>query len=140
MTARFSRLVLATSITAVLGIAAVSCGGGDDGGDVGNDAAPTGSLTPAARGEQIARSNGCAGCHGQDFDGAAGPGWVGLAGSEVTLVDDTTVTADAAYLTRAIADPGADVSSGYSLKMPGNNLTDEEIADIVAFIESLADG
>jgi len=48
------------------------------------------------------------------------------------------VLADDAYLTRAIADPSAELVDGYTLKMPANNLNDAEVADIVAFINALA--
>lgn len=130
-----TRITTATAFTAVLAFTAVSCGGSDEAGE-----APTGSMTQVSTGEQVARSNGCAGCHGSDFDGAAGPTWIGLAGSEVELVDGSTVIADDAYLTRAIEDPSADVVAGFTLKMPANTLTDAEIADVVAFIQSLADG
>jgi cytochrome c oxidase subunit 2 len=122
----------------VLALAAVSCG--DDGGQA--DSRPGSSEQPAsgaANGEQLARSSGCAGCHGADFGGGAGPGWVGLAGSDVELVDGTVVVADTAYLTRAIADPSAEVHAGWTLRMPANNLSDAEIADIVAFIETLTE-
>jgi cytochrome c oxidase subunit 2 len=90
-----------------------------------------------ANGEQLARSSGCAGCHGQDFGGGAGPTWIGLAGSDVELKNGTVVVADTAYLTRAIADPSAELVADYNLKMPANRLSDAEIADIVAFIETL---
>ena len=122
--------------------AAVSCG--DDGAETGSS--PVAGTTPSAgggdvvNGEQLSRSSGCAGCHGSDFGGGAGPGWVGLAGSERTLADGSVVVADTAYLTRAIADPSAEVVADYSLRMPANGLSDAEIADIVAFIETLADG
>ena len=53
------------------------------------------------------------------------------------LADGSTLIADEAYLTRAIADPAADLREGYSLRMPANNLSDSEIADVVAFITSL---
>lgn len=129
-----SRFFIAAGITAIMAVGGVACAGDGGSGD-------TADLSPAARrGEQLARSNGCAGCHGSNFGGGAGPGWVGLAGSEVTLVDGTTVVADDAYLTAAIADPSRDLVDGYTLKMPSNNLDDAEIADIVAFIEALADG
>ena len=127
------RFALGGAITALVAVGA-SCGGGGDGGD------DTGSGGSAPiEGEQIARSNGCAGCHGQDFGGAAGPGWIGLAGSEVELTDGTTIVVDDDYLTRAITDPAADVAAGYTLKMPANNLTDDEVAAIVAYINTLAD-
>jgi cytochrome c oxidase subunit 2 len=121
-----------------MAVAAVACG---DDGDSSSAGDPTGSAVPAAvRGEELARTKGCAGCHGQDFGGGAGPDWIGLAGSEVTLTDGSTVVADRDYLVRAIANPSAELVDGYNLKMPANNLSDAEIDDIVAFIESLADG
>jgi cytochrome c oxidase subunit 2 len=129
---------VASAITIVTASAAVSCG--DDGGETGSGTAPPAGGAAVVNGEQLSRSSGCAGCHGSDFGGGAGPGWVGLAGSERTLVDGTVVIADTAYLTRAIADPSAEVVAGYTLRMPANNLSDAEIADIVAFIETLADG
>lgn len=134
----------------VMALAAVSCG--DESNDAGSGSvADTGSSAVAdtsssaggadpANGEQLSRSSGCAGCHGGDFGGGAGPGWIGLAGSEQTLADGTVVVADAAYLIRAIADPSAEVVADYTLRMPANNLSDAEIADVVAFIETLADG
>jgi cytochrome c1 len=56
------------------------------------------------------------------------------------LTDGTTVIADDEYLTVAIVDPSAQLVDGYNLRMPANNLTDAEVADIVAFIDTLADG
>lgn len=130
---RIRLLAVGAALTAGLAMFAAACGGGDD-------EAPTGSLTAMGSGEQIARRNGCAGCHGPNFGGASGPGWIGLAGSEIELDDGTTVIADEAYLTRAITDPSAERRDGYSLKMPANNLSDAEVADVVAYIQSLADG
>ena len=74
------------------------------------------------------------------FGGGAGPGWIGLAGSDVELAGGTVVVADTDYLIRAIADPSAELVADYTLKMPANNLSDAEIADIVAYIETRADG
>ena len=137
-----ARVVAGSVITLAMGLAAVSCGDDDS---TGSDAATVtdapgatvaGGADPA-NGEQLSRSSGCAGCHGQDFGGGAGPGWIGLAGSDVELTDGTVVVADTAYLTRAIADPSAELVAGYNLKMPANSLSDAEIADIVAFIETL---
>lgn len=145
----WSRLALAVAVTAALGLAAAACGS-DDTGSTGEDgaaatAAPSaapgsGSGGDAVNGEQLARSQGCAGCHGPNFGGGAGPSLVGLAGTEVLLADGTTVVADTAYLTRAIADPSAELVADYTLRMPANGLSDAEIADVVAFIETLADG
>ncbi|HUS41237.1 MAG TPA: cytochrome c [Ilumatobacteraceae bacterium] len=141
---RLARVAVGSGVTMLLAFAAVSCS--DDGGsaDSGAAAATSASGAPGAgdvaNGEVLARSKGCAGCHGPDFDGGAGPGWIGLAGSEVELVDGSVVVADTDYLVRAIADPSAELVADYTLKMPANNLSDAEIVDIVAYIESLADG
>ena len=138
----------------VMASAAVSCSddAGEEGGEAGSgtvagtDSSAGAGSSPSAggadpvNGEQLSRSSGCAGCHGSDFGGAAGPSWVGLAGSERALADGTVVVADTAYLTRSIADPSAEVVADYTLRMPANGLSDAEIADIVAFIETLADG
>lgn len=144
-------MVAAVATLALAGAAAACGGDGDDGADAGAGAAVTTGAPAAAsagsdsggdavRGEQLARSMGCAGCHGQDFGGGAGPSLVGLAGADVLLADGTTVVADTAYLIRSIADPGAELVADYNLRMPANNLSDDEIADIVAYIETLADG
>ena len=130
-------LLLAAGVTMIMTFGAVACG--SDAGTAG-DSAATDPSPAAQNGEQLARSKGCAGCHGQNFEGGAGPGWVGLAGSEVTLVDGSTLLANDAYLTAAIAEPATDLVDGYTLKMPANNLSDAEIADIVAYINTLADG
>lgn len=129
---RSMRLLLGVVVTIAMAVSGVACGA-----DAGSDAGP--SLPPAAAsGRQLAQSSGCAGCHGQNFEGGAGPSLVGLAGSEVQLADGTTVIADDAYLTRAITNPADQLVDGYTLKMPANNLSDAEVADIVAFIKTLA--
>lgn len=77
-------------------------------------------------------------CHGIDFTGGVGPGWVGLAGSTVALEDGTSVVADGAFLARAITDPGAQVRAGSKIAMPENQLADAQVADLVAFLHALA--
>jgi mono/diheme cytochrome c family protein len=142
---RHGRLAVASAITVALAFAAASCGNDadDTSSGVGSAQAPAATSVGGANstlGEQLARSSGCAGCHGPNFEGGAGPSLVGLAGSEVALADGSTLVADTAYLTRAIANPSADLVADYTLKMPANTLTDAEIADIVAYIETLTDG
>ena len=126
--------VAALAVTVSLGLAA--CGGG--GGD--GDATPDPSLpADATAGRALSRDKGCAACHGGDGQGGIGPAWVGLAGSTVTLDDGSTAVADDAYLTRAIADPNADIVAGYTIRMPENSLSDAEVAQLVAYIRSLGD-
>lgn len=83
----------------------------------------------------------CLSCHSVDGNPMVGPTWKGLYGEEVELEDGTTVIADDAYLTESIKDPGAKIVKGFPAgAMPpyGAILTDENIADIVAYIRSLA--
>lgn len=132
-----TNLLIAAGVTMIMAFGAVACGSDDE---AAGDSAATGFSPAAQNGEQLARSEGCAGCHGQNFEGGAGPDWIGLAGSEVTLVDGSTLLADDAYLIAAIANPSTDLVDGYTLKMPANNLSDVEVLDIVAYINALADG
>ena len=115
---------------AVLALGA--CGGsGSDGGGGGLSAA-------GERGQDISRRNGCASCHGTDGQGGIGPAWVDLYGAEVELDDGTTVIADEDYLARAISDPGAEKVKDATVAMPSNGLSDEEIADVIAYIRDLS--
>jgi cytochrome c oxidase subunit 2 len=149
------RFAVASGMTLALAFTAVACGGGDDDGSTEGaattqagavatpapDAGTAAPLDPAAqRGQEIARTQGCAGCHGANFDGGAGPSWIGLAGSQVMLADGTSVVADDAYLIRSIAEPNAQIVADYALQMPANSLTEAEIADVVAFIKTLSGG
>lgn len=120
--------ILASLVTAAL-VFSTACGSGSS--DEFSEA--------AARGRRVSTSKGCASCHGVDGQGGVGPAWIGLADSEVTLADGTTVVADDAYLTRAIKDPGAQMVAGYAVQMPSNGLSDAEVADVIAYIRELGD-
>lgn len=148
--------------TLLLGAAPVAMfaallGCGDDGPDAGRSpvtspastgvTADGGATTPispvvapmvgdSASGESAFVANGCNGCHTTNGARLAGPTLQGLAGSDVALTDGTTVTADAAYLSRSIADPGVEVVDGFS-SMPEYGLDEATIADIVAYIQSV---
>ena len=96
--------------------------------------------TPEARGEALVATNGCTACH--SLDGSArptGPTWFGLFDSQVELVDGSTVTADEEFLTESIKDPQAKIVAGNfgGTQMPVFGLSDEQIADIVAYIKTL---
>ena len=124
-----SRLI-AIAPPVLLGIAVVACGG--------DGAAGEPALSPqATEGREIVRRAGCVACHGSDGGGGTGPAWTSTLGAEIELADGTTVTGDEAYLSRSIADPDAQVHAGYAIEMPQNQLTEEEIADVVAYIVEL---
>lgn len=131
--------LLRTAVAAVaVSLGAAACGDGDDGD--GEATAEPSLPADATAGRELARDKGCTACHGGDGGGGIGPAWVGLAGSTVTLEDGSTVAADQAYLTRAITDPSAEVVDGYSIEMPEYDLSDDEVAQLVAYITSLGDG
>ena len=117
-------------LSVALGVAA--CGSDDDSASGGGDGGG-----PAGDGRDIAEDSGCMSCHREGGDGI-GPDWEGLAGSTVTLDDGSTVVADEAYLTLAITDPDAQIVDGYDIRMPPNDdLSDDDVAAIVAYIQSL---
>lgn len=96
---------------------------------------------PAQWGQTLSQNTGCIGCHSVDGKPSVGPTWKGLAGSQVTLSDGSTVTVDDAYLRESIINPNAKVRQGAA---PGvmpqnykNQLTDEQITDIIEYIKTL---
>lgn len=113
------------ALAAVLMLSACGGGGGPD-------------LSPAAEaGRGVFRSNGCSSCHGANGQGGVGPSFEGLYGSEVELDDGSTVTADDAYLRESITDPHAKIVAGYGRQMPSNDLSDDDIDQIIDFIAEL---
>ncbi|HZT52898.1 MAG TPA: cytochrome c [Gaiellaceae bacterium] len=102
-------------------------------------------LGPAlvARGKNLYQSDGCSACHSLNGAPGAGPTFKGLAGSRVSLSSGQTVTADAAYLARSIADPDAQIVDGYRPGIMPAAIAQYDLADkpadiraLVAFIES----
>ena len=92
--------------------------------------------TPEARGQALVTANGCAACHSINGAAGVGPTWQGLFGSTVEL-ETGTVTADEAFIIESIKDPKAKVVKGFQPTMPVYPFTDEQIADIVAYIKTL---
>jgi cytochrome c oxidase subunit 2 len=85
-----------------------------------------------------ALANQCIGCHSVDGSQMVGPSWKGIYGHEVELEDGRVVTVDEAYLERAIKDPMSEIVKGFPPAMPPYSyLTDQQIADLIAYIKSL---
>lgn len=99
------------------------------------------NLDDAQCGLRWAQTFGCIGCHTTDGTPKIGPTWAGLFGHEVELADGSTVIADEAYLHESIVDPNAKIVAGFSPGVMPNTfdelLSDEQIGQIIAFIESL---
>ena len=99
---------------------------------------------PAAEGDPVARGNEsyqlyCASCHGA---GGAGDGPVaaGLDPKPAKHNDGGYMNAlTDEYLTQVIRDGGAAVGKSPLMAPWGGTLSDEQVADVVAFIRSLAD-
>jgi cytochrome c oxidase subunit 2 len=94
--------------------------------------------TPEARGQALVAANGCAACHSIDGSERIGPTWFNVFGSTVPLSGGKSVTADDAYLVESIKAPQAKIVAGFETQnMPPYQFTDEQIADIVAYIKTL---
>ncbi|MDH3944028.1 MAG: cytochrome c oxidase subunit II [Anaerolineae bacterium] len=84
----------------------------------------------------------CTGCHLLDGTAVIAPSWVGVFGSTETMDDGTTILVDEAYLYESIVDPLAHIVEGYLEIMPqtfGEQLTEQQIEELIAFIMSLAE-
>ena len=87
---------------------------------------------------------GCLGCHSKDgsTEGRPGPTLRGLFGAERTLADGRVVVADEAYLLRSIAEPAADIVSGFQGKeiaMPSYRgvMADDDLKSLLLYLSSL---
>ncbi len=96
---------------------------------------------PGERGRQLSTDLGCAGCHGgDDREATIGPDWTGSWGTEIELDDGSTATFDALYVERSVRSPDAQRRTGDWIRMPeyrADQLTDDELADIVVYLEEL---
>ena len=96
------------------------------------------SQTPEGRGQALVAANGCAACHSINGSPGIGPTWFGLFGRQETLTDGSVVTVDDAYLHESIKAPQAKIVAGFENQlMPAYDFTDEQIADIIAYIKTL---
>jgi cytochrome c oxidase subunit 2 len=96
------------------------------------------AATPEGAGQLLVSANGCAACHSMDGSTVIGPTWFGLAGSQVELADGTTVTADDDFLYESIKAPQAKIVAGFEgQQMPEYGFSDEQIANIIAYIKTL---
>ena len=101
------------------------------------------SSSPVARGKRLFAADACGGCHSLTGAAGAGPTVKGLAGSQVELSDGRSVTADGAYVTKAITDPDAELVKGYqkgvmsaSISSFGLAKNPQDVAALVAFIKA----
>lgn len=96
------------------------------------------AATPEGRGQALVAANGCAACHSINGAPGLGPTWLGLFGRQERLTDGSVVTVDEEYIHESIVAPQAKIVAGFENQlMPAYNFTDEQIADIIAYIQTL---
>ena len=101
--------------------------------------APSARAPDPTNGKRLYEWKGCNVCHALDGTVRIGPSWKGIWGTKVLLEDGRTVVVDAVYVRRSILDSQADIVVGFPRAMPrfAGQISDEEVADLIAFIESL---
>ena len=125
-------VVVATFILAF----AFGPGTGIEGGQAEEEVA----AEPWERGQQIASSFGCAGCHTTTGVVTQGPSWLNLFGKTETLSDGSKVLVDDAYVQESILDPTAKLVQGFTAVMPTfSTLTDGDIQDVIAYMQTLSE-
>ncbi len=98
-----------------------------------------GSTTPAAAGQQLYQTLGCASCHGANGEGGRGPTLAGVFGKQTPLASGGTVVADEAYLRESILTPQAKLVAGFGPIMPTfqGQVSEDQLVQLLAFIKSL---
>ena len=95
---------------------------------------------PWERGQEIANSFGCAGCHTTTGVVTQGPSWLNLFGKTETLNDGSKALVDEAYVQESILDPTAKLVQGFTAVMPTfSTLTDVDIQDVIAYMQSVSE-
>lgn len=88
-------------------------------------------------GLRVLKRYGCLNCHTLDGSNDVGPTFKGMYGRAVVVEHAgarMTVTADTAYIRRAITDPQADIVAGYDPLMAAYELRPEEMAELLDYL------
>ena len=99
----------------------------------------TGNVTPAAAGQQLYQSLGCASCHGANGEGGRGPSLAGIFGNTQQLESGGSVRVDEAYLRESITNPQAKLVAGFGPIMPTfqGQVSEDQLVQLIAYIKSL---
>jgi cytochrome c oxidase subunit II len=99
----------------------------------------TGSTTPAAAGQQLYQTLGCASCHGANGEGGRGPVLAGVFGKMASLQTGESVRIDEAYVRESILNPQAKIVAGFGPIMPTfqGQVSEDQMVQILAFVKSL---
>jgi len=98
----------------------------------------TSGASLAQNGERLFASLGCNSCHSGEAT-ARGPNLAQVYGSQLQLVDGSTVTANDAFLRETILNPSTRVTAGYAPIMPTyqGQVSEEGLIDLVEYIKNL---
>lgn len=137
-------LIMMLVVALVLVLAACGGGGGEEADSGGGEAASTGG--DVARGEELylqtvigeASAPGCITCHSLEADVVlVGPSHNGMAQRAVGVVAGLSPEE---YLKQSIVEPNAHITDGYTegvmYQFYGNDLSDQDVDDLVAFLMS----
>lgn len=94
----------------------------------------------APPGLRVLEKHGCLKCHSLDGRRDVGPSLKGLAGRSTQVVRNgqrLTLTADGAYLKRAISEPAAEIVVGCDALMPAYSLPADELQELLDYLGSL---
>ena len=100
------------------------------------NAVPSGGQ-PADPGYRLLDAKECLSCHSVDGSEGIGPTLKGILGRTEKMTDGSTITVDPAYLHESIVNPSAKIPQGYDDLMTKTELTDEEVEEIVEYLETL---
>ncbi len=91
-------------------------------------------------GEKLVTLKGCIACHSIDGTPRVSPTFKGLYGKTETIYTDgkeRQVRVDEAYISKSIKEPAADKVKGFeNIPMPQQDLSDDEIEAIIAYLKS----
>ncbi|HEU4510178.1 MAG TPA: cytochrome c oxidase subunit II [Pyrinomonadaceae bacterium] len=99
----------------------------------------TGSTTPAAAGQQLYQTLGCASCHGGTGEGGRGPTLAGSFGRLSPLQNGESQRVDEGYIRESILNPQAKLVAGFGPIMPTfqGQISEDQLVQMIAFIKSL---
>lgn len=102
----------------------------------------TGNVTPAAAGQQLYQTLGCASCHGANGEGGRGPTLAGTFGTMAALQSGSPVRIDEAYVRESIINPQAKLVAGFGPIMPTfqGQVSEDQLVQLIAYIKSLHTG
>jgi cytochrome c oxidase subunit 2 len=98
-----------------------------------------GTTTPAAAGQQLYQTLGCASCHGANGEGGRGPTLAGIFGNNQTLQTGDIVRVDEGYIRTSILNPQAQLVTGFGPIMPTfqGQVSEDQMVQLIAYIKSL---